>query len=440
MHGEPLPRPRRSLQTKILALLGAYSLLLTAAVFVHGFLVNEFAERLIWDSLLHTELDHHLQRRANDPGYRWNDTDSLAMYVQGDGRELPSAFANLSDGIHDELVVGNREVLVLVQQVDGRRHVLALDITELESQEDLLTAFVLGTSVLLVLVMGLIVALGLRRALQPVTDLAAAIGRLKPDQPSQRVDIDERASSELLVIGNAVNDYLQRQERFVERERAFIDSASHELRTPIGVIGGAVGLALEQPGLPASAANPLRRAQRTVRDVEQLVSLLLVLAKDPARLARIADRVALDELIPEIVDNHRHLCEGRELEIVIDRLTPCLIEAPVQIVQAAVGNLVRNAIENSDHGVIRIALDGNALVSIADPGHGMSPEEISRIYAQLARGGGRHAGGIGLDLIGRLCDHLGWRLAFRSAPGQGTVCTLQLRSTTAPANAGDRSA
>ena len=93
--------------------------------------------------------------------------------------------------------------------------------------------------------------------------------------------------------------------------------------------------------------------------------------------------------------------------------------------QAAIGNLLRNAIENSDRGEIRVTLSKDAVVTIEDPGHGMTPEEISRIYARVARGGGREGGGIGLDLLGRLCEHLGWRLRMHSVPGRGTISTLE---------------
>ena len=89
--------------------------------------------------------------------------------------------------------------------------------------------------------------------------------------------------------------------------------------------------------------------------------------------------------------------------------------APLAIVQAAIGNLLRNAIENSDRGEISIALQPDGVVVIEDPGHGMSPEEISAIYARMARGGGREGNGIGLDLIARLCEHLGWILQDRTA-------------------------
>ena len=88
-------RVRRSLRAHILMWLGGYALLLTAAVMLHGFLVNEIAERLVWDSLLKTELEHHLQRRADDPRYRWSDTDDLQLYASTDARPLPPEVVGL---------------------------------------------------------------------------------------------------------------------------------------------------------------------------------------------------------------------------------------------------------------------------------------------------------------------------------------------------------
>ena len=153
---------------------------------------------------------------------------------------------------------------------------------------------------------------------------------------------------------------------------------------------------------------------------------LLVLAKDPARLVASSDRIQLDQLLPEVVHDHRHLADGKDLDIVMGPVAPCDIVAPIPIVQAAIGNLLRNAIEHSDRGRIVVSLQQDATVVIDDPGHGMSPEEVSALYARVARGPGREGGGIGLELIARLCEHLGWRLAFGPGIGDGTRTTLAL--------------
>lgn len=422
---------RRSLRRLILYWLGIYGVLLTAAIGLSGYLFNEYAEQLVWESLLRMELTHHLERRAADPDYQWRDTGNLRLHWPGKTKPLHPALAALPAGVHDDVPMDGREYAVLVEDRAGERFVLALDITELEQQEMVMSLVILAFVLALALLLGALVVWGVGRLLRPLFDMAGEIGRLKPDRAGQRIAVSDRGGSELVVIAEALNGYLERNEQFVERERVFIDSASHELRTPIAVIAGATELALGQPDLPAVARIQIARAYRTARDVEQLVSLLLVLARDPARLARTSDQVALDELLPEIVDDHRHLTRGKQLELVIQALPPCRITAPVSIVQAAVGNLLRNAIENSDQGQIHIRLLADATVVIEDPGHGMTPEEISRIYTQIARGGTRGGGGIGLDLLARLCEHLGWRLDIRSTPGKGTVSTLRLSESRA---------
>lgn len=416
---------RSSLRRRILLSLLGYVVVLTIAVILHGFLVNEHAEQLVWQTLLDSEMDHLLELRRKDPTYRWVNTGSMAIYDGNDAAGLPPALRDAPPGVYDEIYIDGIERVALVREVDGRPIALALDITDLEEREFDMGVTVIGSALTMILLLGVAIAWSVNRLVRPLRDMAQSIAGLRPDQLGQRIQAPSSASSELVVIADALNDYLQRNDRFVERERIFIDSASHELRTPVAVIGGAAEIALQQSQLPDGARGQLARIQRTAREVEQLISLLLVLAKDPARLARSSDHVALDQLIPEIVDDHRHLTRDKDLQIDIAALPPCEVIAPLPIVQAAIGNLLRNAIEHSDRGRIRIRLESPATVVIEDPGHGMTPEEIAAIYAKVARGGGRDGGGIGLDLISRLCEHLGWSLDIASDEGHGTTTTLR---------------
>lgn len=416
-------RRRRSLHAQIMRWLRAYAVLL--AVVISLFLADEVLEERIWGFFLEQEITQHLERKAADPDYRWQDTESVRLYSLP-GRPPPPALSALPYGVRDDFWFDDHENVVLVQRVQGVDFILVRDITELKALEEGLILSVLGLAVALLLVMGVLVARGLRRSLQPLSDLAGYISALSPDQAEQRVVVEDHASSELHVIANALNDYLYRQDAFVERERVFNNTASHELRTPIAVIAGAIELVLEKPDLPPTAREQMRRALDAARNVEQLIALLLTLAKDPARLARSNDTLRLHELLPDIIDAHHHLLHDKALEIVVDDLAPCVVEAPLHLVQAAIGNLLRNAIENSDRGRILVTLDADATVTIEDPGHGMTPAEISRIYKQIARGGRREGGGIGLDLLGRLCDHLGWSLSISSRPGRGTLSRLRL--------------
>ncbi|MFT4196469.1 MAG: HAMP domain-containing sensor histidine kinase [Pseudoxanthomonas sp.] len=417
-----------SLRARLLRWSLAYMAIVAAVVIVGGGVVNEHAERQVWKALMDSDLRLYVQRRQADPGYRWVDDPAERIYHLDGSERAPPSLARLAPGLHDDFPLDGHANVVLVQDTALGRLALVLDITRFAGVEGWVAGGTVAVAVLAIAVFGVLMAWGLGRAVQPLARMAAAIARLPPDARGARIEVEPDASAELQVIGAACNDYLARNARFVERERAFIDSASHELRTPLAVIAGANALALEQPGLPAEARVPLQRVRRTLREVEQLLSLLLVLAKEPARLARNAELLALDALLPDILADHAHLSAGRDLRLRLGALPPCTLQAPPAIVAAAVGNLLRNAIENSERGTVELDLQAPATVVIRDPGHAMSPEEISALYAAAARGQPR-GGGIGLDLIARVCEHLGWVLSFEAAAGGGTVARLDFSSS-----------
>lgn len=428
MAADPRPRPR--LRRRLLGWLLAYVALLSLALVVAGLVLHEHAERTVWRSLLHAEMNRYLQRSEEEPGYRWRDDNDLRLYRWQGGPSPPRELARMGPGLHDDVWVEGKLSVVQVQDSPQGRLALALDVTEFEGMETSVGLRVLAAMLVVVVVLGVLLAFGVGRIVRPLATMADAVARLRPERGRQRLETGPDDSQELQVIADAFNGYLQRNERFVERERAFVDTASHELRTPIAAIAGAAQLVVQQEGLNPTTREQLQRVLRGTQQVEQLIALLMVLAKEPKRLAAAADRVALHELLPEIVEDHRYLTRDKQLELRVEALAECEIAAPLGIVQAAIGNLLRNAIEHSDRGAIRIRLDADASVTIADPGHGMSPEEVARIYARLARGESRDGGGIGLDLIARLCEHLGWRLDLDADPEGGTVARLRFK----PAN------
>lgn len=416
--------PRPSLQQRIVLGLLGYMLLLGVIIIGLGYGVHETAERHAFKAILRAELVEYLRRSRDDAAYRWSDTETLALRVSAlDAADAP--FAALPEGLHDEVHADGREYVVLIRIDGSRRIALWLDISDFEARERSLLRLVLSLAALLVAALALGAAWLVRRLAEPLRQLATAITALQPDSSSARLPLAAAASQELELIVNALNGFLDRNEAFVHRERAFIRSASHELRTPVAVIAGAVDLALSQPQLTAETRSQLQRVRRAAVKVEQLLPLLLALAKSPERLRQASDDFDLGALLPEIVDDHRHLLGDKALQIDLAALPNCRLAAPLNIVQAAIGNLLRNAIESSDSGTIRVALSAAGVVCIEDPGQRMTPEQISALYARHARGQA-HDAGIGLELVARLCEHLGWRLSFEARACGGTRVTLDM--------------
>lgn len=421
-------RRAKSLRRRMVAWLLAFSALISVLVFAVGTHVHEHAEHAAWRALLRSELAAIEEHSARDPSYRWQDSDTLRLFRLDGSQPVPEGLRGLHDGLHDNVHLDGRLSVVMIRpsQRFGRL-ALALDIEDFHELESFAERSAVLAGAVLIVVAGLAAWLGVGRLVRPLALFADDIGRLRAGAQAQRVEVPAGGSSELYVIADALNAYLKRNDQFVQRERVFITTASHELRTPVAVIVGAAGLALDNPELPPMARQQLQRILHTAQGVEQLIQLLLVLARDPRRLPALSERIELDQVVRQVVDDHAHLLGDKQLAIEFGALSPCVILAPPGVVEAAIGNLLRNAVENSDRGVIRVSLTADAVATIEDPGHGMAPEEISTIHARLARAGGEgQAPGIGLELIARLCEHLGWKLAFAPRQPQGTEATLDL--------------
>ena len=153
---------RTGLRLRITLLVVAYMLLLSLAIIYHGNVVNERAEKLVWRSLLQSELDHYLTRRAEDPDYHWRDTEDVALYGDADAPP-PQALAVLEPGVHDDIKVNGSRRVVLVKDVQARRMVLTLDITEFEEREQHLTVLMAGSALGGLALAGLLIAWGLGR-------------------------------------------------------------------------------------------------------------------------------------------------------------------------------------------------------------------------------------------------------------------------------------
>ena len=425
---------RRTLRARIaLGLLG-YTLLLSAMIFAFGDITNDNKENLIERSLLTPELDDFVQHRALDSQYPLPNSSTLHTYVRTPGSPLadvPADLRALPPGLHDEIEVAGRAVTALVRDVGAQRIYMTFDLTQQERTERSMLGWTLLLSLLGIGILSWAIWWLSGKLLQPVSDLAAAIDRVSPDEREQSIQVAEKSVSEIATIAGAMNRYFERMDGFVLRERAFIDSVSHELRTPIAVISGAAEVIAADTALPDSSRRPLLRIRQTAADVEQLIAALLVLAKAPARLRASGETCRLEELVPRIVNAHEHLRqEKKTLRMAVGALAPSRINASAQIVQVAIANILRNAIENTDCGRIDVSVQPAGVVRIQDSGRGMSPEEIGRVYAALARrGSGSSGSGIGLQLIRRICEHLGWTLEISPYQDQGTLVVLDMRAS-----------
>ena len=217
--------------------------------------------------------------------------------------------------------------------------------------------------------------------------------------------------------------------RLLERERRFIQNASHELRTPITVAIGHAEL-LQRATNPSRMAADARVVVEELNRLRRLSNRLLLLAaaEDPDFLHK-----KPIEVEPVLVNAlHRWSPTPRQWRLgVTDEV---MVDADADRLALAIDALVENAVKHTTpHDWIELSVRRNNGVEIrvADSGTGIPAEDLDRIFERFGRSdAGRKVGtdgiGLGLSIVKTIAEAHGGRLRVRSEVGKGTEFDIVL--------------
>jgi signal transduction histidine kinase len=221
-----------------------------------------------------------------------------------------------------------------------------------------------------------------------------------------------------------------------DAKSAFLATMSHELRTPLNAIIGYQSLLAE--GINGSL-NPSQLAQlaRIRASADHLLSLIdevLTFSRvDAGKEVVRSDEVQLGAIVAEALTMVTPLAEAKGLRLQNETNDAWLLTDSGKVRQILL-NLLSNAIKFSDDGdiVVRSRLNGDSVaVSIADPGIGIAPENLGKIFDpfwQVEQRSTRRIGGTGLGLsVSRsLARLLGGEVSVESGVDKGSTFTLTL--------------
>jgi PAS domain S-box-containing protein len=253
---------------------------------------------------------------------------------------------------------------------------------------------------------------------------------------------EELAARAALAIDNA--RLYSRAEAASRAKDRFLAALSHELRTPLTPVLMRVAALAATPELPGKLRDDLRMIQRNVELEAKLIDDLL----DLTRITR--GKLALHFEVVDVHEVLQHVAEicGEEAEskrIAIDLHAA----APEQHVWADPGrlrqvfwNLVKNAVKFTSAGgriTVRTSSPepGKIQVQVIDPGIGIEPEVLPRLFNAFEQGDPtvmRSFGGLGLGLAiskALVDQHSGLLSGVSAGRGQGATFTVTL-ATVAP--------
>jgi two-component system, OmpR family, phosphate regulon sensor histidine kinase PhoR len=218
--------------------------------------------------------------------------------------------------------------------------------------------------------------------------------------------------------------------------RDFVANVSHELRTPLTAIKGYAEALLDDPDDADAREKFLDIIHRHATRMERLV-------KDLLRLARLDAGQETVELVPCDIEgllrgiaNDFEPIAGQKQQTIDTRVAP---EAATLVTDAAkLHDIARNLVENAvnytpDGGAIDVraaVVEGRFQLTVSDTGHGISPDDLARVFERFyrvdksrTRPGGT---GLGLSIVKHLVHVLDGEVTASNQSGGGALFTVTL--------------
>jgi signal transduction histidine kinase len=226
-------------------------------------------------------------------------------------------------------------------------------------------------------------------------------------------------------LAEALQDYSQRIDNLINRERQFTSDASHELRTPVTIIDGAVQIMLADNNIQGKSRERLTMIRRATGDLSELIRVFFLLARE-SELNSDNRPYLLSEMVPVELDKLRPLLEGGQ--VTLDYLEQGQWETtvPAQVVAIILNNLVRNAINYTERGAVTVTLKNREII-VQDTGKGIEPDLLNNIFERHVRGrGNSKAGeGLGMAIVKRLVDQFYLELDITNLQPNGLKVVLR---------------
>jgi len=286
----------------------------------------------------------------------------------------------------------------------------------------------------------------------PLKGARGSLGVLgvRPHSPTQWLEADQRQLLEAFATQTALalersllaeQSTAERQRTDQERLRnALLSSISHDLRTPLGVITGAVSTALETPDISdATRRDLLASAQEEAQRLHRLVSNLLDITRlEAGALDLRTEWIPMEEVVGAALNRRELGLEAARIRTHLPEDLPMIAMDPVLMEQVLV-NLIDNALKYSPPAspvVIKAWAAGKSLtLSVADQGPGLAPGEEARIFEKLVRGeagGNRPGAGLGLAICKGIVAAHGGQIQAVNHPQGGAQFLISLPLGTPP--------
>jgi signal transduction histidine kinase len=258
---------------------------------------------------------------------------------------------------------------------------------------------------------------------------------LKSKAGEMEVEIYRRAQ-ELQAVNKRLLEANDKLSELDGLKTHFFTSVSHEFRTPLTLILGPLEQVLAEQSLPKETRQQLELIKRNALRLQKLVNNLLEFSSlEAGKLQAVFQPTDIARQTRELASSFQSAMDSANLKLIIKcPPLPRNVYVDPQHWETIVLNLLSNALKFTLQGSVKVSLRQTAssvVLTIADSGAGIPPEEIPRLFERFHQVKGANArsgegSGIGLALVHELVQLHGGHVTVRSQPGKGSSFSVHI--------------
>lgn len=262
----------------------------------------------------------------------------------------------------------------------------------------------------------------------PITNLTKTMTRIQRNGQFEKLPMGGKSQDELAQMGNTFNEMMGLLEENYSKQEEFVSNASHELKTPLTVIGSYAKL-LERQGMQDEQI-----AQESVSAIRAETDRMKLLIEQLLHIARRSESqvewVQVDalELVKQTV-TALNTSYDREFRLITTEQSLPVITDIAKFKQLLYILLDNARKYSSDRIEVVATKDGDTIIQIRDTGIGIPKEAVPFVFERFYRvdkARSRETGGfgLGLSLAKQLADSLKVELELESIEQLGTTVSI----------------
>ena len=317
------------------------------------------------------------------------------------------------------------------QVIGVMRYVTSMKVVDKQILVSILTAFVLGALVMLLVIV--INFIFIRSVIEPVSEITKMSKRIA--NGSYGIQINKKYPDEIGEMVTSINEMSLKIAQSEKVQTEFISSISHELRTPLTAITGWGETLVYSDDIDLETkkgvAIMLKEARRLTKMVE---SLLEFTRMEDGRFTLNIEPIDIAAELEDSIFTYRELLHQDNLELLYEPYEddiPLIPGDPNRLKQVFL-NLFDNAAKYArEGGRVEVSVDFNGkvvTVNIRDFGAGIPEDELTNVKMKFYKGSNAKERGSGIGLA--VCDEIirfhGGEMILSNAEGGGLLVTIML--------------